>query len=180
MGGISVDGGGRGGRKSLDAEINMIPMIDLLMVTISFLLITAVWTNMSRVEASTHAPSNTPDPPPSAPAPALHVLAADTTRFKLEWREGEKVLSSVEIPRANGTSGYTELAKAVGAEWQGHGVHRAASDLQSDRAVIHTANDASYREFIAILDAVSQEQRDVVALGKSRKMQVFAPVLSAN
>ena len=43
MGGVNVDNGGKGGRRSLDTEINMIPMIDLLMVTISFLLITAVW-----------------------------------------------------------------------------------------------------------------------------------------
>ena len=33
----------------------MIPMIDLLMVTISFLLITAVWTTMGRVNASAQA-----------------------------------------------------------------------------------------------------------------------------
>jgi len=52
MGGVSVDSGGKGGRRSLDSEINMIPMIDLLMVTISFLLITAVWTHMSRINAS--------------------------------------------------------------------------------------------------------------------------------
>ncbi|MDP9148608.1 MAG: biopolymer transporter, partial [Myxococcota bacterium] len=39
MGGVDVGGGGKGKRKSLDSEINMIPMIDLLMVTISFLLI---------------------------------------------------------------------------------------------------------------------------------------------
>jgi hypothetical protein len=30
----------------------MVPMIDLLMVTISFLLITAVWSHMARVNAS--------------------------------------------------------------------------------------------------------------------------------
>ena len=51
MGGVDVGGGGGGKRKALDSEINMIPMIDLLMVTISFLLITAVWTNMARINA---------------------------------------------------------------------------------------------------------------------------------
>jgi len=37
MAGVTVNAGGKGGRKALDSEINMIPMIDLLMVTISFL-----------------------------------------------------------------------------------------------------------------------------------------------
>ena len=55
MGGVDVGGGG-GKRKSLDSEINMIPMIDLLMVTISFLLITAVWTHMSRINADAQVP----------------------------------------------------------------------------------------------------------------------------
>src|SRR5262249_9164018 len=48
MAGVSV-GGSRGPRRSLDSEINMIPMIDLLMVTISFLLITAVWVHSQRL-----------------------------------------------------------------------------------------------------------------------------------
>ena len=34
----------------------MIPMIDLLMVTISFLLITAVWTHMARINADAQVP----------------------------------------------------------------------------------------------------------------------------
>ena len=55
MGGVNV-GGGKGGRRSLDSEINMIPMIDLLMVTIAFLLITAVWTHMARINADAQVP----------------------------------------------------------------------------------------------------------------------------
>ena len=55
MGGVSVGGGG-GGRRSLDSEINMIPFIDLLMVTISFLLITAVWSQMARLNADAQVP----------------------------------------------------------------------------------------------------------------------------
>ena len=54
MGGVNVESSS-GGRRSLDSEINMIPMIDLLMVTISFLLITAVWSHMARLNADAHA-----------------------------------------------------------------------------------------------------------------------------
>lgn len=55
MAGINVDGGG-GGRRSLDSELNRLPMIDLLMVTISFLLITAVWSGMARTFRDRPAP----------------------------------------------------------------------------------------------------------------------------
>jgi biopolymer transport protein ExbD len=42
-GGMDLGGRGRG-KKPLDAVINLVPFIDLMAVTIAFLLITAVWT----------------------------------------------------------------------------------------------------------------------------------------
>ena len=52
MGGGSMpEEGGRGKRKkSLDAVINVIPAIDLLSCCITFLLYTAVWTQISRLQ----------------------------------------------------------------------------------------------------------------------------------
>src|SRR5947207_6115463 len=38
---------GKGGKKALDAELNLVPFIDLLSCCISFLLITAVWTQIA-------------------------------------------------------------------------------------------------------------------------------------
>jgi len=42
MGGVDVGEGG-GKKRATNSDINMIPFIDLLMCTIAFLLITAVW-----------------------------------------------------------------------------------------------------------------------------------------
>src|SRR5512136_1402654 len=54
MGGASPvpeGGGGRGrAKRPLDAVINVVPAIDLLACTISFLLFTAVWTQISRLQ----------------------------------------------------------------------------------------------------------------------------------
>ncbi|HTP52803.1 MAG TPA: biopolymer transporter ExbD [Anaeromyxobacteraceae bacterium] len=49
------ESGGRGGKKKrpLDAVINVVPAIDLLACTISFLLFTAVWTQISRLQVQT-------------------------------------------------------------------------------------------------------------------------------
>lgn len=46
MAGMSPTTNARGGRRSLNAAINLVPFIDLLSFCISFLLITAVWTQM--------------------------------------------------------------------------------------------------------------------------------------
>jgi biopolymer transport protein ExbD len=50
-GGMDV-GGGKGGKKSLDVSINLTPFIDLMAVTISFLIMTAVWTQIGRLQVS--------------------------------------------------------------------------------------------------------------------------------
>src|SRR3984893_16050976 len=43
---------GKGGKKALDAELNLVPFIDLLSCCISFLLITAVWTQLARMDVT--------------------------------------------------------------------------------------------------------------------------------
>ena len=55
-----------GGKKSVDFQINMIPMIDLLSVLISFLLMTSVWTQIAKIDVkqSPNLPSEDQPPPP--------------------------------------------------------------------------------------------------------------------
>jgi biopolymer transport protein ExbD len=51
-GGMDLGTGGKGGKKALDAQINLVPFIDLMAVTISFLIMTAVWTQIGRLQVS--------------------------------------------------------------------------------------------------------------------------------
>lgn len=69
MASISTDGG-HGGKKSVDSEIPLVPFIDLLLCCIMFLLVTAVWNQMSTMEANLASPGSdgmdtveTPDTP---------------------------------------------------------------------------------------------------------------------
>jgi biopolymer transport protein TolR len=47
---ISVESGNKGRRKSVDADLNLVPYIDLLTCMVAFLLITAVWTQLARLK----------------------------------------------------------------------------------------------------------------------------------
>src|SRR5688572_7356170 len=49
---VSVSTGGGGGKKPLNADLNLVPYIDLLTCMVAFLLITAVWTQLARLSAS--------------------------------------------------------------------------------------------------------------------------------
>src|SRR2546428_12434739 len=52
MGGAAPTPTGKGGKKPLDAQINLVPFIDLLSCCISFLLITAVWTQIAGLQVA--------------------------------------------------------------------------------------------------------------------------------
>jgi biopolymer transport protein ExbD len=160
MAGVSVDGE-KGGKRKVDAEINMIPMIDLLMVTISFLLITAVWSHSSRLEANASAPSNQPTvETPPVPEKKLHVERKGE-EVVLSWRLGTQVVgeNKVACASAKAISACSELKAAIEREWQGGGLHREASDRKSDEAVLHAAHDAPYSDVVAMLDAIATPQR---------------------
>jgi biopolymer transport protein TolR len=47
---VSIDGGGGNRKKPLDADLNLVPYIDLLTCMVAFLLITAVWTQLARLK----------------------------------------------------------------------------------------------------------------------------------
>jgi biopolymer transport protein ExbD len=48
---VSVETGNKGGKKPLNADLNLVPYIDLLTCMVAFLLITAVWSQLARLEA---------------------------------------------------------------------------------------------------------------------------------
>jgi len=55
--GVSVNmSGGGAGKKPVDAELNLIPFIDLLICCICFLLITAVWVQLAQIQVNQKSP----------------------------------------------------------------------------------------------------------------------------
>jgi biopolymer transport protein ExbD len=178
MAGVSIDGG-KGKRRSLDSEINMIPMIDLLMVTISFLLITAVWVHSQRLEANAQVPGSSTTPPCEGDCKEeakLHVETSDPSKFVLAWKQGRSVVRSVDVPRETKKSGmiaYPNLAAKVSDEWRASGQHREATDRRFDRAVVHASNDMPYSELIAVMDAIAQPKRSIASGGKPLETTAF-------
>ena len=80
MAGVSVESGGKGGKKPVDSNVNMIPFIDLLVCCISFLIITAVWTQLERLNATQQSPGQqSQQDPPQEERIRLFKLAWDAT-----------------------------------------------------------------------------------------------------
>jgi len=168
MGSLNVDGGGRGGRKSVDSEINMIPMIDLLMVTVSFLLITAVWSTMSRIDASAQTAGDPTAEPKDRPVESrVHVDVKDETHFTVSLRQGNAILEShdledhaVAIGTAKGGMRYEVLSHDLGTMWRQKGSHRAPNDADRDMLVLHSGDDVRYETLVRVMDAVDGVKRE--------------------
>jgi biopolymer transport protein TolR len=95
-GGMPEQGGGSGKRKkkALDATINVVPAIDLLSCCITFLLYTAVWTQISRLQVQ-QLGTGAPEPPAGEVQKTLLVtLAMGERGFNLATSAG----TSVDIP----------------------------------------------------------------------------------
>src|SRR5688572_19663903 len=140
MAGIDT-GGGHGGKRSTNHELPLVPFIDFLLCLVAFLLVTAVWSRMARLDADARTGGGG-DPAPSAPA--LHVEMRGEEKFLLTWKDGATVVSMTEVPRTSVKSGaeprYPELTRSISEEWSKHGSHRAKGDGSLDRAVLHTDN----------------------------------------
>lgn len=155
MAGVDVGGGDRRG---VSADLNMVPFIDLLMVTIAFLLITAVWVSHARIETNAEVPGDRTGPVETS-SRALHVYAEDE-RFVLRWRDEGTAIAETVVPRAAaGEGGYSALELAVMAAWQEHGVHRDVHDRGVDRCVLHTPDGMPFAQVVAVLDAIYDARR---------------------
>jgi biopolymer transport protein ExbD len=191
MGGVDVGGGGGGKRKSLDSDINMIPMIDLLMVTISFLLITAVWTHMSRINADAQVPG---PPRPDVeqekvePEKQLHVMMQSEDKFVLVWKQGSTTVDQIDVPRKDVTihAGnqdvirFPDLAVKIESEWKAKGQHSNPTDRKLDQAILHTDNKTEFRYLIGVIDAIYQTHRDMNLGSKVEKMPAFNITFAVN
>jgi biopolymer transport protein ExbD len=191
MGGVNVDSGGKGGRRSLDSEINMIPMIDLLMVTISFLLITAVWSHMARLNADAQVPGPprpTEEVQKQEPEKQLHIEMRSPDKFVLIWKQAGTVISTVDVPRKDVVSKEgpvkvtrcPDLASKVESEWKTVGSHRDPTDKKFDQAILHTDNETPYGAIIGVIDAVYQVHRPFSAGSKTENVPAFNVTFSVN
>jgi len=169
----------------------MIPFIDLLMVTISFLLITAVWSHMARINADALVPG-----PPREVEPenvpeekVLHVYMTSPDNFELAWKmQGAPPASTSKVPRQDvviekdgrKSVRYPELARRIAEEWRSLGSYRAGSDPKFDQAVLHTDNSTAYVYMIGVIDAIYHARRDFTVGGKSEKVPAFNVTFAVN
>ena len=97
-----IGSGGSKGR-AINVELNLVPFIDLMSVLITFLLISAVWTQIQMIQiGSSFYGKKTEDTPPPVPTPHMDlVVKVDVKPAGYVLTVGKQVIS---IPKLNQTT----------------------------------------------------------------------------
>ena len=144
MGGVAMSPSGKGGRKSLDAAINLVPFIDLLSCCLSFLLITAVWTQLASVPV-THASPGRGEHSDTPPEMSL-MLFIGPEGFLLTRSTGETLQLNRKSERLD-LSGLEAAMRRVKQEYPDKG------DI-----TVRSTDGISYDELIKTIDTLRAAQ----------------------
>ena len=185
------ESGGKKGKKALDANLNLVPFIDLLSCCISFLLITAVWTHMARINADAQVPGPPRpdvDQEKTEPEKQLHIEMRDEDKFVLVWKQGSTTVDSIDVPRKDVVTQagavevvrFPDLADKVATEWKAKGQHSNPTDRKLDQAILHTDNKTEFKYIIGVIDAVYSTHRDMQLGPKTEKLPAFNITFAVN
>ena len=112
-----MDLGGGKGKKSLDVAINLTPFIDLMAVTISFLIMTAVWTQIGRLQVAQAGGPSTDEEQKQEEQTKTVQLTLFVTPTELKLVADQSEFPSIEAKRgANGKLDLAPLLALQGAQ----------------------------------------------------------------
>lgn len=146
---MDLGGSSKGGKKALDAMINLVPFIDLMAVTIVFLIMTAVWTQLGRLQVSQSGTSQGEE----VAQPALMPITLLITDKELKLTVGGSQFDALPITRDE--HGRIDTSKLV----------LKLKDLktqQPDQAAItlSTEDSVRYEDLVRLIDTVVNDGAD--------------------
>jgi biopolymer transport protein ExbD len=146
-------GGGHGGKKNVDHSIPLVPFIDLLLCCVMFLLVTAVWNQLARINANQQQPGQPQmdTPPPEDPQIKL-ILQVQATGYVLATTAGERTA----IPKNGDAYDVEELVKKL----------KERRELEPNRKDLTIAPEdgVRYEEVVKAMDVVVGEGYEAMSL----------------
>lgn len=113
MGGVSV--AGAGGKRSLDVELNLVPFIDMMSCLLAFLMLTAVFSHLAKIDIDQVLPkAQQPNQPNQDPPKIKKIqLLVDPNAYVLNFKDGDDDLPAVVLRRENGKMPTDALEKKL-------------------------------------------------------------------
>jgi biopolymer transport protein ExbD len=136
--------GSDGRRKSLDAEINLVPFIDLLSMCICFLLMTAVWIQIGAVQVKQSHGTEAAAPTVSFDA---DVKFASPTELEVTFKKQGRLVKKVGVKSAS----VEEMPAAVSAKLEA--ALKEMGNPEITAAMLTPKEGVSYGDMVAVMDA---------------------------
>ena len=137
---MDLGGSTKGGKKPLDAAINLVPFIDLMAVMISFLIMTAVWNQIGRIPIAQSGAAMESTATPEAPVTLL------ITQTSLALTVGGSAFEVIPLVRdAKGRLGLQKLRGQI------EELHVARPEQRS--ITLQTDDAVRYEDLVRIIDA---------------------------
>jgi len=149
-GGMDLGTGGKGKKKPLDTAINLVPFIDLMAVTISFLIMTAVWTQISRLQVSQAGGPSSDTPPDDK---ALNLTLVVTERGYTIQAQGAQY---ADIPKAAGNYDVKALDDKLKA------LHTNYPDQH--QVTVQAEDKVKYIDLVKVIDECVGNKLDAVSV----------------
>ncbi|MGF1509106.1 MAG: ExbD/TolR family protein [Myxococcota bacterium] len=151
-GGGGVPEGGNNGKKSVDFQLNLVPFIDLLSVLISFLLMTAVWTQVARIEVRQMPNQPSEEPPPEEEEQLNLSLLIKSSGYTVSAKNA--VIKDIEkVGESYDLDALSEVLKQIKTEYQ------------SNKDIIVTSEDTvPYQELITVMDLCLDLELDGISV----------------
>ena len=150
---VSVDTGGKGGRKSVDSELNLVPYIDLLTCMVVFLLMTAVWTQLARIDVTQKGQAQSAEQTDEKPPETRLVVVINEDGFLIA---GGAAGDQKPIKKKEGKYDYDTLAAIL----------KEVKKTYPDKRDVHIASDdgIQYQYIIQTMDTALTAQFPDIAL----------------
>ncbi len=145
-------------KRSLDADINLVPFIDLLSMCICFLLMTAVWIQVGSLQVKqSHGTEAAPTTKDSLEM-SVRMTSADSAEVTLKKSTGA-VQKKVAVTGANEAEFHSRLSDAVTAMIKApDSAAGIAQTLTVASAMVRTHAEVPYSEMVAVLDVLRKNQ----------------------
>jgi len=141
-GGMDLGQGGKGSKKPLDTAINLVPFIDLMAVTISFLIMTAVWTQIGRLQVSNAGGAGDPEPQEEKQTVPVILLLTDK-----ELRLSVGTTPEDPIPFTRDSRGRLDLSRLIAR------LKEVRTQLPEQSTITLSTEDAvRYEDLVRVID----------------------------
>ncbi len=145
---------GKGGGRAANADLNIVPFIDLMSVLVIFLLITAVWTQVTMIQIGSSIYGKKSDDMKQLPKPEVHIP------LRLDVRQGGFFLimgdERKSFPKQGGQYNVPALVKALKDFKMVH--------LTKEDAVITIEDQLNYETLILGMDALLEAEFGQVSI----------------